>query len=68
MLDDADIVITGEGKLDNTSLHGKASIVISKIASDSKKLVIGVFGTVEGDEEKYSVNFDNILNASKYSN
>jgi glycerate kinase len=67
MLDDADIVITGEGKLDDTSLHGKASIVISRIASASKKLVIGVFGTVDGDEEKYAVNFKNILNASRCS-
>jgi glycerate 2-kinase len=45
----ADLVITGEGRLDAQSLQGKAPFEISRIARDHGKPVIGFAGIVEDD-------------------
>ncbi|SNU08531.1 glycerate kinase [Lachnospiraceae bacterium] len=45
-LSDADIVVTGEGKLDEQTLMGKAPIGISHIAKVFKKPVIAIVGSV----------------------
>ncbi len=56
-----DLVIVGEGRIDNQSLFGKAPIEIAKIAKSQNKRVIGVFGLSELDsiipeiDEIYSV-------------
>ena len=45
-LSDADIVVTGEGKLDEQTLMGKAPVGISHIAKVFKKPVIAIVGSV----------------------
>ena len=62
-LDRADLIITGEGQLDRTSLHGKASIYIADEARKKGKKVIGLFGTVLGDPDCYAEFFDKIITA-----
>jgi glycerate 2-kinase len=45
----ADLVITGEGRLDAQSLHGKAPFEIARLAERHGKPVIGFAGLVEED-------------------
>jgi glycerate 2-kinase len=45
----ADLVITGEGKLDTQSLQGKAPFEISQLAQRYGKPVIGFAGMIEGE-------------------
>ena len=45
----ADLVITGEGRLDAQSLHGKAPFEISQLAQRYGKPVIGFAGIIEGE-------------------
>jgi glycerate kinase len=45
----ADLVITGEGRLDAQSLHGKAPFEIARLAARFGKPVIGFAGLVEED-------------------
>lgn len=49
LLQDCDYVFTGEGKLDQQSLGGKAVIGISKRAKKMNVPVIAVVGFIEGD-------------------
>lgn len=46
---DADIVITGEGRLDSQSVHGKAPIGVSNVAKKYGKTVIAFSGCVTRD-------------------
>ncbi len=46
---DADIVITGEGRLDNQTAMGKAPIGVAKLAKAHNKLVIAFSGCVTDD-------------------
>jgi glycerate kinase len=54
LIQEADVVIVGEGKFDEQSKFGKAPTGIAKIAKSYRKKVIGIFGQVEdgiiGDE------------------
>lgn len=43
----ADIVVTGEGRLDSQTLHGKGPCGVARMARDYGKRVIGVGGLVE---------------------
>ena len=45
----ADLVITGEGQLDGSSLHGKATVGVSRRARDAGVPCIAVAGSLEGD-------------------
>ena len=45
----ANLVITGEGRLDAQSLHGKAPFEISQLAQRHGKPVIGFAGIIEGE-------------------
>ena len=45
----ANLVITGEGRLDAQSLHGKAPFEISQLAQRHGKPVIGFAGSIEGE-------------------
>jgi glycerate 2-kinase len=45
----SDLVITGEGRLDAQSLHGKAPFEISQLAQRHGKPVIGFAGIIEGE-------------------
>jgi glycerate kinase len=47
IINDVDVVVTGEGKLDQQSFYGKAPIKIAKIANKMNKKVIGIFGTID---------------------
>jgi glycerate kinase len=46
---DADLVITGEGRLDAQSLHGKAPFEIARLAERHGKRVIGFAGSIEDE-------------------
>ena len=46
---DADIVITGEGKLDRQTIYGKAPIGVAKLAKKYGKKVLAFAGTVTED-------------------
>lgn len=46
-----DLVITGEGKLDAQTLHGKGPVGVAGMARKSGKKVIGIAGVIEGSEE-----------------
>jgi len=45
----ADLIITGEGKIDSQSINGKVAVEVSKIAKKYNKSVIGIVGTYEGN-------------------
>ncbi len=48
-LENADLLITGEGRIDSQSLHGKAPIGIAKRAKQHQCPVYVIAGSVEGD-------------------
>lgn len=52
-LEDADLVITGEGKIDDQSLQGKVPVGISVLSKKKKIPVIAFVGMVEGSPEKF---------------
>lgn len=52
----ADIIITGEGKIDSQSLQGKVPIGISQIAKKYQLPVIAFVGSVEGDSTDFQAN------------
>lgn len=60
IISDADLIITGEGKIDGQSLRGKVPIGIARIASKSKVPVIAVVGDVGDDIEPV---YDNGIHA-----
>lgn len=51
-LKEADLVITGEGKLDGQTVFGKAPIGVAKMAKKYGKKVIALCGCIEDDAEK----------------
>ena len=46
---DADLVITGEGRIDSQSIHGKVPIGVAKVAKRYNKPVIGIAGSLTAD-------------------
>jgi glycerate kinase len=46
----ADLVITGEGRLDSQSLNGKGPVGIAQLARQLGKKVVGVAGSIENPE------------------
>ncbi len=57
IIQDIDIVITGEGKLDKQSFMGKAPIEVAKVAKKYNKKVIFLAGNIL-DDELYELNED----------
>ncbi len=58
----ADLVITGEGKMDGQTQFGKTPFGVAQLAQKHGKPVIGVAGTVdEGVEVMYQMGFNVIL-------
>ena len=49
MVKDADLVITGEGRIDNQSIRGKTPIGVSAVAKRYGKPVIGIAGSLSSD-------------------
>lgn len=45
----ADLVVCGEGCLDEQTLYGKAASTVSQIASEHQTRLMGVFGRISGD-------------------
>jgi glycerate kinase len=46
---DADLVITGEGRIDSQSIHGKVPIGVAKVAKRYNKPVIAIAGSLTSD-------------------
>lgn len=58
----ADLVITGEGRIDTQSLQGKVPVGIAKLAKEHHLPVIAFAGSVEGDDELFEkVGIDVVL-------
>lgn len=61
-LKDADLVITGEGRIDNQSKYGKGPIGVAKRAKKYNIPVIAIVGSVgEGASDVYSMGIDLII-------
>lgn len=59
---ECDVVITGEGRLDGQTLHGKVPMGVARMAKEHGKKLITVAGTLGKDYEKlYEEGFDVIL-------
>lgn len=50
---DADAIVCGEGCLDELSLSGKTVSTVSELVPPGKHKLIGVFGTVNGNEKEF---------------
>ncbi|WP_318483900.1 glycerate kinase [Photobacterium leiognathi] len=49
VLQDADLVITGEGRIDSQTIHGKTPIGVARTAKRFNKPVIGIAGSLSSD-------------------
>ena len=66
MLEDADLVFTGEGKLDSQSLQGKVVCGVAKRAQKMGVPVIAVVGGVEGDvSEIYRMGVNSVFTINR---
>ena len=45
----ADVVITGEGRIDSQTIHGKVPVGVAKVAKRYNKPVIGIAGSLTAD-------------------
>jgi glycerate kinase len=61
----SDVVVTGEGKLDSTSVLGKASTFIAGKARTARKRVLGIFGIVADSGRDLCKLFDRIIESNK---
>ncbi len=60
-LEGADLVVTGEGKLDGQSIHGKTPVGVAKLAQRAGVPVVAVAGTLgEGYEAVRSVGIESV--------
>jgi glycerate kinase len=65
-IEESDLVITGEGKLDYQTKFGKVPFGLAQMAKKMKKPVIGIAGTLGKDcKELYSFGFHNIYSISE---
>jgi glycerate kinase len=46
---DADLVITGEGRIDSQTIHGKVPVGVAKVAKRYNVPVIGIAGSLTAD-------------------
>ncbi|HDZ8011665.1 glycerate kinase [Citrobacter amalonaticus] len=46
---DADLVVTGEGRMDSQTIHGKVPVGVAKVAKRYHKPVIGIAGSLTAD-------------------
>jgi glycerate kinase len=58
-IQEADIIITGEGKLDGQTLHGKGPMGVARMARAAGKRVIGIGGIIEDNPNLHSA-FDGL--------
>ncbi len=78
LIERADVVIVGEGKLDSQTMYGKAPAGIAQIAKKHHKTVVGVFGIIDNDADydfldhivsvvpKYASSSESIANPKLY--
>lgn len=65
----ADLVITGEGKMDAQSVFGKTPIGVAKVAKQQGKSVIAIVGSLgEGYEAVYSAGIDAVFPCIRNTN
>ncbi len=48
----ADVIVTGEGRLDLQSAFGKTAVGVARLSKEAGKPVIALVGSVEGDEAR----------------
>ncbi len=61
----ADLVITGEGKIDVQTLYGKVVVGVAKIAKKNNVPVIAIAGKVEGEiKEMYKLGVNSVFSIS----
>lgn len=66
-LKDADLVITGEGKMDSQTIYGKTPIGVAKLAKKHNIPVVAIVGEVdEGVEVVYKHGIDGIMATTPY--
>lgn len=66
---DADLVITGEGKIDSQTIYGKAPIGVAKIAKKYNIPVIAVAAIISDDADiVYQYGIDNLIKVSEPPN
>ncbi|HRP95594.1 MAG TPA: glycerate kinase [Rhodocyclaceae bacterium] len=46
---DADLVVTGEGRIDGQTVHGKTPVGVARVAARHRKPVIGIAGSLGAD-------------------
>lgn len=46
---DADLVVTGEGRIDSQTIHGKVPVGVANVAKRYNKPVIGIAGSLTPD-------------------
>lgn len=62
IINDADLVITGEGRIDNQSINGKAPVGIAKIAKEFSIPVIAIVGSSDRNlDDIYESGIDLVL-------
>jgi len=62
LIREADLVISGEGRMDKQTQYGKTPFGVAQLAKKHKKAVIGVAGSLEEDAgELYQKGFDLLL-------
>lgn len=66
ILSQADLIYTGEGKIDAQSLHGKLTVAVARLGKKHKIPVIGLGGTIEGPYDTlYQEGFSGIFSIQK---
>lgn len=66
-LKDADLVITGEGKMDSQTIYGKTPIGVAKLAKRYNIPIVAVVGEVgKGVEKVYKHGIDGIMTTTPY--
>jgi len=61
-IENADLIITAEGKLDQQSLHGKVPVGVARLAKKHQKPCIGLAGAIEGPfTPLYEVGFSGLF-------
>ena len=66
ILSQADLIYTGEGKIDAQSLHGKLTVAVARLGKKHKIPVIGLGGTIEGPYNTlYQEGFSGIFSIQK---
>ena len=64
VIGEADVVITGEGRLDEQTPYGKTAAGVARMAREHQKRVIAIAGTIDASFDQSSGLFDAVVNAT----